>query len=181
MLALCLITLTACAQNKQKETKTMKKTLVAYFSATGHTAQAAHELSEAAGAELYEIKPEVKYTDADLDWHNSQSRSSVEMKNRNARPAIVKDLDNIQDYDLIFMGFPIWWYTAPTIINTFLESYPLEGKTVVLFATSGGSTPDKALEEMKAKYPRINFKAAKLLNRTNRTEMREWADSMRQH
>lgn len=156
----------------------MNKTLVAYFSATGTTAAVARDLASVTGADLHEIKPEVKYTDADLDWTNKQSRSSVEMKDPNSRPAIVRDLKNAQSYGTIFVGFPIWWYTAPTIINTFLESYDFSGKTVVLFATSGGSTPDKALKELKAKYPGINFKSAKLLNRTDKAEMKDWVTSI---
>ena len=120
------------------------KTLVAYFSATGTTEQVAKELADVTGGTLYEIKPEVRYTDADLDWHDRNSRSSVEMMNKNSRPAIIKDLNDAGSYDRIFIGFPVWWYTAPTIINTFIETYGFEGKTVVLFATSGRSTVDKA-------------------------------------
>ena len=113
--AAVLMTLTACGQNSKKE----MKTLVAYFSATGTTEAVAKDLAEVAGATLYEIKPEVKYTAADLDWRNKQSRSSVEMADKSSRPAIVKDLKDAGSYDVIYIGFPVWWYTAPTIINTF--------------------------------------------------------------
>ena len=120
------------------------KTLVAYFSATGTTENVAKDLADVTGGTLYEIKPEVRYTDADLDWHNRNSRSSLEMIDKNSRPAIIKALKDAGSYDCIFIGFPVWWYTAPTIINTFIEAYGFEGKTVILFATSGGSTVDKA-------------------------------------
>lgn len=176
---LSLITLTACAQHKAKNNDSGAKTLIAYFSATGHTAEAAELLANAIDGKLYEIKPEVKYKDEDLNWHDDHSRSSMEMKDRNARPAIIHDLEHPEDYDRVFVGFPIWWYTAPTIINTFLESYPLEGKAIALFATSGGSTPDKALRELKLKYPKLRFVSAKLLNGKDQTEMKKWADSIK--
>ena len=118
----------------------MNKKLVAYFSASGNTARLAKNLAEAAGADLYEIKPAVPYTSADLNWQNKQSRSSVEMNDKSSRPALADTNAKITDYDTIFVGFPVWWYTAPTIINTFLESYDFSGKTIVLFATSGGSS-----------------------------------------
>lgn len=117
----------------------MSKALVAYFSASGVTAKLAENLASAAGADLFEIKPEKPYTKADLDWTNKQSRSSVEMNDKSFRPAIANKVENIGQYDTIFVGFPIWWYVAPTIINTFLEQYDLTGKKIVPFATSGGS------------------------------------------
>ena len=116
----------------------MKK-LVAYFSASGVTSKLAERLADIAGADLYEIEPEVPYTNADLNWMDQQARSTIEMKDPSSRPAI-KDTDaRITDYDVVYIGFPIWWYIAPTIINTFLEKYDWSGKTIVLFATSGGS------------------------------------------
>ena len=118
----------------------MSKKLVAYFSASGNTARLAKKLAEAAGADLYEIKPAVPYTSEDLNWQNKQSRSSVEMSDKSSRPALADTNAKITDYDTIFVGFPVWWYTAPTSINTFLESYDFSGKTIVLFATSGGSS-----------------------------------------
>ena len=117
----------------------MSKVLVAYFSASGVTAATAKNLAEAAGADLYEIKPAVPYTSADLNWQNKQSRSSIEMSDKASRPELADKNAKIEDYDTIFVGFPVWWYVAPTIINTFLESYHFSGKTVILFATSGGS------------------------------------------
>ena len=177
MAALLAICLSACSQSKKTEQKSMK-TLVAYFSATGVTKGAAQQLAQAAGGTLYEIQPEQPYTDADLDWRNKQSRSSVEMQNKSSRPAIKGKLDNMADYDIIFVGFPIWWYTCPTIINTFIEQYDLKGKTVIPFATSGGSDIDKACNDLKAAYPDINWKPGKLLNGTSQEELQEWVKSL---
>lgn len=127
----------------------MSKKLVAYFSASGATKQVAEDLARVAGADLYEIEPEVPYTSADLNWNDKNARSTVEMNDHNSRPAI-KDTDaKAGDYDVIYIGFPVWWYIAPTIINTFLEKYDLSGKTIVLFATSGGSGFGKAVENLK--------------------------------
>ena len=117
----------------------MNKTLVAYFSASGVTAKLAKTLSETIGADLYEIQPAIPYTSADLDWTNKKSRSSIEMEDKSFRPAIMGKVENMAQYDRIFVGFPIWWYVAPTIINTFLEQYDLTGKKVIPFATSGMS------------------------------------------
>ena len=128
----------------------MSKKLVAYFSASGNTAKAAKTLAEAAGADLYEIKPEVPYTQEDLDWNNPEARSSMEMKDKSSRPAIADKNANVEDYDVIFLGFPIWWYIAPTIINTFLESYDFSDKTIVLFSTSGGAWFGQAVEGLKS-------------------------------
>ena len=117
----------------------MSKKLVAYFSASGATAKTAKKLADAAGADLYEIKAQVPYTKADLNWMDAQARSTIEMKDKSSRPAMADTAAKVQDYDLVFVGFPIWWYVAPTIINSFLEAYDFSGKTIVLFATSGGS------------------------------------------
>lgn len=154
------------------------KTLVAYFSATGTTESVARKLADAAGATLYEIKPEVKYTAADLDWHDRSSRSSVEMQNRQSRPAIINDLKDADSYDCILIGFPVWWYTAPTIINTFIEAYGFKGKTVALFGTSGGSGVAKADSDMKSAYPDINWKPGRLLNYADASEIKQWLDSI---
>ena len=154
------------------------KTLVAYFSATGTTESVAKDLADVTGGTLYEIKPEVRYTDADLDWHNRNSRSSVEMMDKNSRPAIIKDLKAAGSYDCIFIGFPVWWYTAPTIINTFIEAYGFEGKTVILFATSGGSTVDKANKDFAAAYPAINWKPGKTLNGASKTSLKTWVETL---
>lgn len=117
----------------------MKQTLIAYFSASGTTAKAAKNLASAIGADIYEIKPQVPYNGADLDWTDGKSRSSLEMKDKSSRPALADKNAPVSGYDTIFLGFPIWWYTAPTIVNSFLESYDFSGKKIILFATSGGS------------------------------------------
>ena len=137
-----------------------KTTLVAYFSASeAHiTAQVAKNLAEAADADLFEIVPEQVYTAEDLDWHNEQSRSTIEMKDSTARPAVASKVDKMAQYNTIYVGFPIWWYTAPRIINTFLEQYDLTGKTIIPFATSGGSAMGKSGEDLqKASAPKANW------------------------
>ena len=137
-----------------------KTTLVAYFSASeAHiTAQVAKTLAEATDADLFEIVPEQKYTTEDLDWHNDKSRSSVEMKDSTARPAVASKVENMAQYNTIYVGFPIWWYTAPRIVNTFLEQYDLTGKTIIPFATSGGSDMGKSGEDLKkASAPNANW------------------------
>ena len=157
----------------------MSKKLVTYFSASGVTAAVAKTLAEAANADLYEIRPAVPYTKADLNWMDKQSRSSVEMQNKTLRPAIADTDAAVAEYDVIFVGFPIWWYVAPTIINTFLESYDFSGKTVVLFATSGGSGFGKTLDELKVSVSdTANLVEGKLLNgKLSREDLAAWADS----
>lgn len=131
----------------------MSKKLVAYFSASGNTAALAEKLAKAAGADLYEIKPAVPYTREDLNWQNKQSRSSVEMSDHSSRPALADTMANAAAYDTIYIGFPVWWYIAPTIINSFLESYDLSGKKIILFATSGGSGFGKAVQNLSLSAP----------------------------
>lgn len=155
-----------------------KKILVSYFSATGTTALAAKNLAEIAGADLYEIKPAVPYTDADLNWMDKKSRSSVEMNNRSGRPALADTGADIAAYDVVFVGFPIWWYVAPTIINTFLESYDFSGKTVIPFATSGGSGMGKTNEGLEKSCPGAKLLTGKVLNGVSGTEMKIWVDSV---
>ena len=128
----------------------MSKALVAYFSASGVTADAAKKIAEIANAALYEIRPEVPYTQADLNWQDQNSRSSIEMKDKSSRPKMTDKNAPVADCDVLFLGFPIWWYTAPTIINTFLESYDFAGKRIILFATSGSSGFENALSDLKA-------------------------------
>ena len=179
-IAAMAMVIASCAQGKKSEQKTHDnmKTLVAYFSATGTTKALAGKIAKATGGDLYEIKPEVKYTSEDLDWTVKTSRSSVEMADKNSRPAFVKDLENADQYGTVFIGFPVWWYTAPTIINTFIEAYGFEGETVVFFATSGGSTIDKANAQFKAQYPKINWKAGKVLNRASDKDVKDWINSL---
>jgi len=180
MMAVAVVTTLSCTgQNQNKTSEQSKtsdmKTLVTYFSATGTTKKAAQQLADIIGADLYEITPETPYTDADLDWTNKQSRSSVEMKDLSSRPAIKGTVDNLSQYDTVYIGFPIWWYTAPTIINTFIEANDLKGKTVVPFATSGGSTIEKSCEDLKKTYPDLKWKQGKLLNSIDRAEIEAWA------
>lgn len=157
----------------------MSRKLVAYFSASGVTAKVAEKLSEAIGADLYAIEPEVPYTKADLDWMDKKSRSTIEMNNPTSRPAIAGKRDNMNDYDTVFVGFPIWWYVAPTIINTFLESYDLTGKTIIPFATSGGSDMGKTNEKLLP-----SCKGAKLLDgkvfkaSVSGADLAKWAEGL---
>ena len=152
-----------------------KKILVAYFSASGVTAKAAWKLSEAAGADLYEIKPKVPYSSADLDWTNKKSRSSVEMNDPIFRPEIAGKLEGMDQYDLVFVGFPIWWYVAPTIINTFLESYDFSGKTIVPFATSGGSSMGNTNEKLAPSCPGAILMKGKMLSGSlSQEELKAW-------
>ena len=153
----------------------MRKILVAYFSASGVTKGVAQRLAKVAGADLFEIRPAVPYTQADLNWTDKKSRSSVEMNDPLSRPEIAEMLPNMADYDTVFVGDPIWWYVAPHIINTFVESYDLSGKTLVAFATSGGSCIGKTVEELKKLYPDANWKDGKLLNNISDKELVDWA------
>ena len=154
-------------------------TLVAYFSATGTTARAAKALAKAADADLYEIKPAIPYTRADLNWMDKGSRSSVEMNDKHSRPALAHMDAPIAGHDVIFLGFPIWWYTAPTIINTFLESYDFSGKTIVLFATSGGSGLGKSAAGLRPSAPGARIVDGRLLNgRLSEDELKSWIEKM---
>ena len=134
----------------------MSKKLVAYFSASGVTAKVAETLAEAIGADIFEIEPKVPYTEVDLNWMDKKARSTIEMNDPASRPEIAVKRDNMKDYDTIFVGFPIWWYVAPTIINTFLESYDLTGKTIIPFATSGGS--DIGIRSLRRGLKDLDFK-----------------------
>lgn len=158
----------------------MSGNLVAFFSASGVTAALAQRLSRAAGADLFEIKPAVPYTSADLDWTNASSRSSVEMKNPASRPEIAEKLPGMADYDVVFLGFPIWWYVAPTIINTFLESYDFSGKTIALFATSGGSPMGRTLEILRPLCnASVKWLPAKMLNGATDSDLNAWLESLK--
>lgn len=155
----------------------MSKKLVAYFSASGVTANAAKNLAKASDADLYEIKPEIPYTRADLNWQDKQSRSSLEMRDKSSRPALADNNADIADYDTIFVGFPIWWYVAPTIINSFLEAYDFSGKKVVLFATSGGSGFGRAVEGLQPSAPNAEIVEGAILNgRQSEDKLKEFAD-----
>ena len=142
----------------------MTKTLVAYFSASGTTAHAAKEIAEAIEADLYEICPIRPYTAADLDWNDKQSRSTAEMNDPTCRPDIAGAVKDMEQYDTIFIGFPIWWYVEPRIVDTFLESYDLSGKTMIPFATSGGSGIGRAEKSLREHCAKANWKQGKLVN-----------------
>ena len=167
--ALLMISLSGCAQENQtqnqgKENKEMNKTLIVYFSATGTTKAAAQKLAQQYNADLYEITPEVPYTDADLNWRDKNSRSTLEMKDKSSRPAIKGRCENIADYDTVWIGFPVWWYTAPTIVNTFIEAHDLSGKTLNVFATSGGSDVKDSYNDLKKAYPQYKWGESRLMN-----------------
>ena len=158
----------------------MSKKLVAYFSAGGVTADAAKKIAESANAELYEIRPEVTYTAADLNWQDKNSRSSVEMNDRTFRPALADKNAKAEEYDVILLGFPIWWYTAPTIINTFLESYELSGKTIILFATSGSTGFDKSAADLKVSVDdsTVIREGIVIHGEQSAEEWKNWVDSL---
>lgn len=157
----------------------MSKVLVAYFSASGVTAKAAAKLAKAAGADLFEIVPEKVYTRADLNWQDKNSRSSVEMNDKNSRPAISSKVENMDQYDVVFVGFPIWWYREPSIIDTFMESYDFAGKTVVPFCTSGGSGLGSTSQNLQAlaKGAKV-IEGKKLSFMTTEGSLKKWADEI---
>lgn len=168
LIAFLFTSLQTMAQNHNK------RILIVYFSATGTTARAAEKLAIVSGGELYAVTPAQPYTNADLDWHNKRSRSSVEMNDPESRPAIKGKKENITDYDVVFIGYPIWWNLAPRIINTFIENHELNGKTIIPFATSGGSTLTHSALDLKKSYPTLNWREGRLLNRTDETDIHEW-------
>ena len=154
--------------------------LVAYFSATGTTAKAAKALANAVSGDLYEIKPAIPSTSADLNWMDKSSRSSVEMKDTHSRPALADTNAPVAEHDVIFLGFPVWWYVAPTILNTFLEAYDFSGKTIVLFATSGGSGLGKSAAGLRSSAPGAKIVDGRMLNgRLNETELKAWAEGLK--
>ena len=157
----------------------MSRTLTAYFSASGTTKRAAERLARSIGSDLYEIRPAVAYTQADLNWMDKKSRSTIEMKDKSSRPKLADHEADIESYDRIFLGFPIWWYVAPTIINTFLESYDFSGKTIILFATSGGSGFGKTVQELSPSCPGAVIREGKLLNGNPSAQtLKQWAESL---
>ena len=180
LLSVVGIVTTIGTQQKQDMNKERSnhRILIAYFSATGTTARAAEKLANATDGELYAIVPAQPYTSADLDWNDQQSRSSVEMNDPKLRPAIKSKKENITDYDVVFIGYPIWWNLAPRIINTFIESHDLKGKTVIPFATSGGSTLAGSAAALKKNYPTLNWREGCLLNRADETSIRNWVDKL---
>ncbi|WP_297234255.1 flavodoxin [uncultured Flavonifractor sp.] len=154
--------------------------LVAYFSATGTTAKAAKALANAVGGDLYEIKPAIPYTRADLNWMDKDSRSSVEMKDAHSRPALADTDAPVAGHDVIFLGFPVWWYVAPTILNTFLEAYDFTGKTIILFATSGGSGLGKSAAGLQVSAPGTKIVNGRMLNGSqSEVELKAWAEGLK--
>ena len=169
IVAACCLLFCACAQKKTETVNSqnpepMKKTLIAYFSATGTTKAAAERLATEFNADLFEIAPEVPYTAADLDWRDKSSRSTLEMKDKTSRPAIKGRCENIAQYDTVWIGFPVWWYTAPTIVNTFIEAHDLSGKVLNVFATSGGSDVVDSYNDLKNAYPQYQWGDKRLMN-----------------
>ena len=156
----------------------MSKTLVAYFSASGSTAEIAKEIANIEKADLFEIKPVKPYTKADLDWTNKDSRTSVEMQDETSRPEIAEKLNKLEDYDTIFLGFPIWWYVAPHIINNFLESYNFDGKTIRPFFTSGGSGAGQTDENLHKSAPNAIWRPAKRLYLNNTDRIKNWINDI---
>ena len=152
-----------------------KKILVAYFSASGTTTRVAEEIASAIGADLYEICPEVPYSSADLNWMDKKSRSSVEMNDPSSRPAIAAPVQDMEQYDTVFIGFPVWWYVEPRIVDTFLESYDFSGKTLIPFATSGGSGIEQAQRSLQSHCPAASWAKGRLLNRSGAAA---WAKSL---
>ena len=168
---------TAAKPSEGKDKKTMKP-IVVYFSATGNTKAKSEVLARVLGADLKEIVPEKRYTAADLDWHDKKSRSSVEMADKSSRPAMTTKIENIADYDTVFLGFPIWWYVAPTIVNTFLEAHDLKGKKIVPFFTSGGSGAGRTNEYLKPSAAEATFVEPKNLTRADEAAIRAWVESL---
>lgn len=157
----------------------MSKILVAYFSASGVTKNAAEKLAKAANADLFEIKPVRPYTDADLNWTDKKSRSTIEMNDLSSRPEIANKCENMGSYDVVFVGFPIWWYVEPRIIDTFLESYDFSEKRVIPFATSGGSGLGKTVENFKKILgANVTVKGGKMLTRASETVVSDWIKSL---
>lgn len=156
----------------------MGKKLVAYFSAEGNTKRVAEMIAEAGKMDLYEIKPQTAYTKEDLNWMDKKSRSSVEMADKKIRPEIKKDTLDVGEYEEILLGFPIWWYVAPTIVNTFLEAHDFSGKKILLFATSGGSGFGNTVQELQPSAPDALITEGKILNRMTKQDITEWVKTL---
>ena len=177
--AVMTMSLAACAQDKgEKNMQTGNKALVVYFSATGTTAKAARTIAEVTGGTLYEIVPQQAYSSDDLDWNDRQSRSSVEMNDPQARPALKDAEPDVAACDVIFIGYPVWWDQTPRIINTFIESHDLNGKTLVPFATSGGSGITGSVRELKRAYPELEWQDGRLLNGASRNTVQNWVNDV---
>ena len=175
---MAFMAMTGNAQTMNQDMSNKSKSLVAFFSATGTTMEAASKLAKVADADLFEIVPEVLYTPADLNWRDKSSRSTLEMEDKSSRPAIASKVENMAQYDTVFVGYPIWWYIAPTIINTFLEQYDFTGKTVIPFFTSGGSGAGETMKYLRPSAPGANWVEPKNLNYMSESEMKSWVNSL---
>lgn len=176
-MAVC-VSFTACAQKKTEGGVQPHKVLVAYFSATGTTARAAETVARTTEGDLFAIEPEQAYTAADLDWNDESSRSTREMKDAAARPALKTTDKDLSAYDVVFIGYPIWWNEAPRIVNTFVEAYDLKGKRLVPFATSGGSGVSNSVEALRKAYPGLQWEDGRLLNGAGESDVREWTENL---
>lgn len=179
LLVLLAITFSACATKSPDDTGKHAKTLVAYFSAQGHTKVAAEKIAAVTGGDLFEIVPVNIYTEEDLDGWNESARGTRESKDRTTRPEVANKVDGFENYDTVYLGFPIWWFTAPTIINTFLEQYDTEGKVIIPFATSGGSEYGDTEKDLRVSAPKATFKPGKVLNGMDEPQIKEWIDSLK--
>ena len=175
---MAIVAASACSQSKSKDDMEKKNVLVVFFTATGTTKHAAEELARIAGADLCEIVPAQPYTSADLNWNDKRSRSYIEMANPQARPAVKSIGIDIKKYDRIFLGYPIWWDLAPRVVNTFIESNDMTGKTIIPFATSGGSSITGSVSALKKTYPSLDWKEGGLLNRADEKSIRAWLDKL---
>lgn len=183
LLAVMAVIFVACAAKDGKKGAEVEAAatpvLVAVFSAQGHTKALAEKIAKSTGGDLFVIEPEVPYTEEDLDGWNDSARGTLEARDRSTRPGIAKRVKNFEQYDTIYLGFPIWWYTAPTIVNNFLESYNTEGKTIIPFATSGGSTYGDATKDLRVSAPRARFKPGKVLNDCSQKDVDKWVESVK--
>lgn len=176
-MAVC-VSLTACAQKKAEGSAASHKVLVAYFSATGTTARAAETVARTTGGDLLAIEPTEAYTAADLDWNDDTSRSTREMKDASARPALKPTDKDLTAYDVVFVGYPIWWGEAPRVVNSFVEAHDLKGKRLVPFATSGGSGIGESVEALRKAYPGLTWTDGRLLNGADEADVRSWTESV---
>lgn len=183
LIVMLALSLTACAQDKESKgennmEKNKNKAIVCYFSATGTTEEAAKRIAKIVGSELYEITPKEKYTAADLDWNDRNSRSSVEMNDPSARPALKDSVADLSNYSIVYIGYPIWWDTYPRVINSFIEANNLKGRTIVPFATSGGSTISHSEVAFKKEYPDLTLAKGLLINGKTDTEIEDWTNTI---
>lgn len=182
VMAAGLFLVNACAaKNNEKPTETQKESsvLVAYFSAQGHTKSLAEKIAKVTGGDLFEIVPEQPYTEEDLDGWNESARGTRESKDRSTRPKVKSRVENFEKYDTIYLGFPIWWYTAPTIVNTFLDSYDTAGKVIIPFATSGGSEIGETEKDLRVSAPKAVFKPGKVMNNYSVEDVAGWIKSVK--